>query len=153
MGKRNRSKSSPNVNDTSVKRPAMASNTFNTGGGPGLSPSGQQGQFCMPPTYKCVPQYTNLSPGPMPMNQTPMQNQQTVDFMTQLLQRLDLMDQKLVKLEVLQSSVSTVTTRVNSVDQKVSSLEAKLLDIEKSRELDSKSLEQIHKDKMKWTKF
>ena len=89
----------------------------------------------------------------MPMNQTPMQNQQTVDFMTQLLQRLDLMDQKLVKLEVLQSSVSTVTTRVNSEDQKVSSLEAKLLDIEKSRELDSKSLEQIHKDKMKWTKF
>ncbi|MEW8544210.1 MAG: hypothetical protein AB2693_11810 [Candidatus Thiodiazotropha sp.] len=124
--------------------------------GPGFSPVAQQGQVCMPPTYNYVPQYTNLTSVPVnqmtPMNQNAFQNQQNPDLMMQIIQRLDNMDRKLGQLDSIQSSVNMITTRMNSFDQKVNSLEAKMLDIEKSREFDSKSLDEIRKRQIEMDK-
>ena len=101
-------------------------------------------------------------PVPMPLSQVPIsqlpplpvsppvsasqgqsQNVLSGDVVAQLFQRLDMMDQKLGQLQSIQSTLQNVTVQVNEVSTRLKTVESKVGDIERSREFDSKMLDDI----------
>lgn len=65
------------------------------------------------------------------------------DHFSTLMQRFDRIETKLSQLDIIQSTVSKITSRLDSLDQKVKGLESKMVDIETSRNYDSSCLTEI----------
>ena len=95
-------------------------------------PNNQGSQYCTP-AYNTPPTYLNLTGN---------------DQFSTLLSRLDVIDSKLSQLDGIQKSVKSINSRLDKIDTKVTSLESKIIDVEKSREFDSSSIDEInHKQK------
>jgi len=103
------------------------------------------------PGYNCIPMM-NQSASPS-FTQFPTQSQVpltssvfvTSDQFSALIQRLDRIDNKLTQLDGIQSSVKAITVRLDQIDKRVNDIEVKFKDIERSREYDSKNIDEIKK--------
>ncbi|XP_045174508.2 uncharacterized protein LOC123535821 [Mercenaria mercenaria] len=105
---------------------------------------GYQGQFLPPHTqFMTPPQYqqqcTQSSMPTMPINQA-------------IMEKLEAMDKRLNKLDIIESQISNLTQKMTVIDQRVSSLESKvheqnskLTEFEVSRNFDSQSNDEIRK--------
>ena len=82
---------------------------------------------------------------PLPKSPEPGSPQGPVshDILSKILERLDVMDNKLGQLNSIQTSLNKVTAEVSTMNTKVVSMEKQLGDLEASRNFDSKTLDSI----------
>ena len=71
------------------------------------------------------------------------------DVWVRILDRLDTMDRKLTQLDSIQVSVNKITDQVYTMNTKINSLEAKMANVEQSREFDSKSIDLLQEKQNK----
>ena len=71
------------------------------------------------------------------------QNVLSGDVVTKLFERLEMMDKTLGQLHSIQSALQNVTVQMNDVRTRLKTMGTKVGDLERSREFDSKTLEEI----------
>ena len=101
-----------------------------------------------------MPQVPSMQP--LPVSPAGMQGQSqgtfSGDVVSKLFERLDMMDKKLCavdskmsQLELIQNSLTNVTVKVNTMNTKVTTMESQMSNLERSRQFDSKTLDDMRK--------
>ena len=67
------------------------------------------------------------------------------DILSLIMKRLDSMDNKLARLDSIQTSVNNINTRIQNMDKKINDLEGKMRDVEHSRTFDSQTITDLSK--------
>ncbi|XP_053389178.1 uncharacterized protein LOC128552179 [Mercenaria mercenaria] len=95
-------------------------------------------------------QMNSASPAFSPNNtpSSPMANTHQMDMLSEILQRLNSMDQTLTQLDTIQCSVTNLTERIDIVEQTIKGFEVKFQEIERSRQFDSNDLEEFNKKQL-----
>ncbi|KAH3869738.1 hypothetical protein DPMN_032907 [Dreissena polymorpha] len=96
-------------------------------------------QFMASPGYGQL----NMQTTPYPMYS--QQNTELTELLNMLLNRMDNTDRKLGKLETIQSTMDTLTSKCECMDKQVFKIESKILEIEQSRQFDSNMLDNLNK--------
>ena len=106
------------------------------GSPPPSTPQMSQSQYTTMASAIPLPKSPELGPGsPVgPVSQ---------DILSQILERLNVMDTKLGQLNSIQSSLTKVTADVSTMSTKVFGMEKQLTDLETSRNFDTKTLDSI----------
>ncbi|KAL4233662.1 hypothetical protein ACF0H5_008344 [Mactra antiquata] len=103
-------------------------------------------------TNQCLAMNTAspVLPVPNPQYLTLKHNSQhSVDMLgllNTLIQKTDIMDKKLCKLETIQTSASGLSVQGHDIKGSIKTMESKISDIEKSRQYDSTMLDEIRKN-------
>ena len=111
-----------------------------------------------PPPPLVPPPGSQVSPHMQPLPVSPAspqvlaQSSLSGDVVTKLFERLDMMDKKLFavdqkvsQLETIQNSLTNVTVKVNTMSAKVTTMETQMSNLERSRQFDSKTLDEMKK--------
>ena len=136
------------------KRQTMASGNSQQNNGQQqaqASPLFQTFSQSMPTMSYSQPYYSSPPPPPMPGTGVGMPGQPGAlqDVWVRILDRLDTMDRKLTQLDSIQVSVNKITDQVYTMNTKINSLEAKMANVEQSREFDSKSIDLLQEKQNK----
>ena len=59
---------------------------------------------------------------------------------------------KMSQLEIIQNSLTNVTVKVNTMNTKVTTMESQMSNLERSRQFDSQTLDDMRKNRMTWKK-
>ena len=112
-------------------------------------PQPQQYVQQIPPYQSCGTPYNQYNPGYQP---APLSPQTPSDNFQLLFEKLENIDKKLYKLDVIEKQLSTMTQKINILDDRVCSLEKtadetkkKMIDIESSRSFDAQVTDEIQK--------
>lgn len=97
--------------------------------------------------------YNQTQPGMQHCTPPAQQTMVNCDTLTLILQRLESMENKLGQLDTIKTSINGLSGRIHDLDLKVTSVETKMVEIEESRTMDAKEVDDIRRKQVEIDKI